>query len=52
MQREAKHVFAPEGLTHFRAEFRWLQQVTGDARDMDVYLLGFEELRALVAAPL
>ena len=52
VQREAKDVFAPEGLAHFRAEFRWLQQVTGDARDMDVYLLGFEELRALIAAPL
>jgi CHAD domain-containing protein len=52
VQREAEDVFAPEGLAHFRGEFRWLQQVTGDARDMDVYRLGFEELRGLVAAPL
>ena len=49
VQREAKDVFAPEALAHFRTEFRWLQQVTGDARDMDVYRLGFEELREMIA---
>jgi CHAD domain-containing protein len=52
VQREAKDVFAAEGLAHFRTEFRWVQRVTGDARDMDVYLLGFEALRGLIAAPL
>ncbi|MEA2146547.1 MAG: hypothetical protein QOG59_2134 [Solirubrobacteraceae bacterium] len=52
VQREAKDVFAPDGLARFRVEFRWLQQVTGDARDIDVYLLGFEELRAMIAVPL
>ena len=35
-------------LGRFRAEFRWLQQVTGDARDLDVYLLEFEPMRALL----
>ncbi len=33
-----------EPLAHFRAEFRWLQQVTGPTRDLDVYLLEFDEL--------
>jgi CHAD domain-containing protein len=52
VQRECRHVFAPEGLERFRTEFRWLQQVTGDARDMDVYLLGFEDLCELIAPAL
>ena len=42
VQRELKGVFAPAELARFRAEFRWLQQVTGDARDLDVYVLEFE----------
>ena len=33
----------------FSGEFRWLQRVTGDARDLDVYLVGFEGLRAISA---
>ena len=52
VQRECRRVFAPEGLERFRNEFRWLQQVTGDTRDMDVYLLGFEDLRGLIAPAL
>ena len=40
--------FPPDELAHFRAEFRWLQQVTGDVRDLDVYVLEFDEMRALV----
>jgi CHAD domain-containing protein len=52
IQRECRDVFAPDGLAHFRGEFRWLQAVTGDARDMDVYLLGFEELRGMVTPAL
>jgi CHAD domain-containing protein len=50
VQRELKGVFGPVGLDRFREDFRWLQQVTGDARDLDVYLLEFEQMRALVPA--
>jgi CHAD domain-containing protein len=50
VQRELRGVFPPEQLAHFRAEFRWLQQATGDARDLDVYVLEFDRYRALVPA--
>ena len=42
VQRELRGVFPPEELARFRTEFRWLQQVTGDARDLDVYVLEFD----------
>jgi CHAD domain-containing protein len=48
VQRELKRVFPPDELAHYRAEFRWLQQATGDVRDLDVYVLGFDSMRALV----
>ncbi len=48
VQRQLKRAFPPVELDHFRAEFRWLQGLTGPARDLDVYVLGFDELRALV----
>jgi len=48
VQRELKRVFPPGELAHFRAEFRWLQQATGDARDLDVHVLEFDAMRALV----
>jgi CHAD domain-containing protein len=48
VQRELKRVFPAAELAHFRGELRWLQGVTGPARDLDVYVLGFDELRALV----
>jgi CHAD domain-containing protein len=38
-QRQLRHVFPPVPLSHFRSEFRWLQQVTGPSRDLDVYVL-------------
>jgi CHAD domain-containing protein len=44
LQRELRRVFPPEPLARFRAEFRALQQATGAARDLDVWL---EELAAL-----
>jgi CHAD domain-containing protein len=50
VQRQLKHVFAPEELPGFRAEFRWLQQATGDARDLDVYLEDLDELREMLPA--
>jgi CHAD domain-containing protein len=48
VQRELKGVFPPDALAHYRAEFRWLQQATGDARDLDVHVLEFDDMRALV----
>ena len=33
-------------LQHFRDEFKRLQAITGDLRDLDVYLLDFDDLRA------
>jgi CHAD domain-containing protein len=47
--RELSAVFPPRRLEHFREEFRWLQQVTGPCRDLDVYLLDFEHFRASLA---
>ncbi len=48
--RELRGVFPPDELARLRAEFRWLQEVTGPTRDLDVYLLEFEQLRALAPA--
>jgi CHAD domain-containing protein len=48
VQRELKGVFATAELGHFRAEFRWLQQASGDARDLDVHVLEFDAMRELV----
>jgi CHAD domain-containing protein len=48
VQRELRGVFPATELAAFRTEFRWLQQVTGDARDLDVYVLDFEDMRRLV----
>jgi CHAD domain-containing protein len=55
LQRELKGAFPPGPLAHYRAEFRWLQQVTGPTRDLDVYLAeleggaDLEPLRAVLA---
>jgi CHAD domain-containing protein len=51
VQRELKGVFPPAELARFRAEFRWLQQASGDARDLDVHVLEFDAMRALVGGP-
>jgi CHAD domain-containing protein len=48
LQRELKAVFPPDELARFRDEFRWLQQVTGPSRDLDVYLLEFGDFAATV----
>ncbi len=50
VQRELRGVFPPSELARFRTEFRWLQQATGDARDLDVYVLEFDQYRAMVPA--
>jgi CHAD domain-containing protein len=48
VQRELKLAFPPEELARLRSEFRWVQQATGDARDLDVYVLEFDEYREMV----
>ncbi len=48
VQRQLKHVFPPAELPGYRAEFRWLQQATGDARDLDVYLEDLDTLRGML----
>lgn len=47
----AGDVLAPEPLAMLRPEFRWLAQQTSELRDLDVYLLGFEELRSELPSP-
>jgi CHAD domain-containing protein len=44
LQRQFKSIY-PERLQHHRDEFKRLQAVTGDLRDLDVYLLDFDGLR-------
>ncbi len=48
VQRQLKEVFPPGELPGFRAEFRWLQQATGPARDLDVYLEDLDALRDML----
>ena len=48
--RELKGVFPPAQLARVRAELRWAQAVTGPVRDLDVQLLEWDELAALVPA--
>jgi CHAD domain-containing protein len=48
VQRECQAAFAPEELSRLRTEFKWLQRASGDARDLDVYVLEFESMRELV----
>jgi CHAD domain-containing protein len=46
--RELQAAFAADERTRLRAELKWLQRATGDARDLDVYVLDFESMRSLV----
>jgi CHAD domain-containing protein len=48
LQRELRGVFPPELLARFREGFRWLQAITGPTRDLDVYLLDFDDFAAAV----
>ncbi len=52
VQREFKAVFPPAELAGFRTELRWLQQVTGESRDLDVYVLEFDSMLALMPVPM
>lgn len=49
---ELKHVFAPATLQRFKREFAWLGSVTGPVRDLDVYLLKFDDYRTAIPAEL
>ena len=42
---QIKGVIPAEPLAYFQQEFAWLGQLTGPTRDMDVYLLKFEDYR-------
>jgi len=52
LQRQLKRAFPPEALARFRAQFKWIQQATGDARDLDVYVLEFDRFRDVVGPDL
>lgn len=42
---QVKGVFPSALVDDYQARFAWLQQITGPARDLDVYLLDFERYR-------
>jgi CHAD domain-containing protein len=44
--RQIKGVYPPQVVDHFSAEFRWLGQITGPTRDLDVYLLKMADYEA------
>jgi CHAD domain-containing protein len=48
VQRQLRGAFPSLELPGFRAEFRWLQRVTGDARDLDVYVDELDTLAAML----
>ncbi len=45
---EFRNFFPQAALTHFRSEFRWLGEVTGPVRDLDVYLDRLPAYQALL----
>ncbi len=47
---QIKGVFEPDIVAHFKAEFAWIQEITGPTRDMDVYLLKFDDYRGSLPA--
>jgi CHAD domain-containing protein len=47
--RELKGVHDPAEREHIRAELKWVQALTGPLRDLDVQLLGWDELTAPLA---
>ncbi len=49
---QLKRVFPQQALSRFREEFAWLGQVTSRLRDLDVYLLKFDDYQADLPAEL
>jgi CHAD domain-containing protein len=49
LQRQFKAIY-PDRLEHFRDEFKRIQAITSDLRDLDVYLLDFPALKASLPA--
>jgi CHAD domain-containing protein len=47
--REMRGVFPPAERAHLRTELRWVQALTGPVRDLDVQLLEWRELTALLS---
>ncbi len=43
---QIKQVIHPDTIEQFQAHFAWLGQITSETRDMDVYLLKFDEYKA------
>ncbi|WP_240905886.1 CHAD domain-containing protein [Thiorhodococcus mannitoliphagus] len=43
---QIKAVFPEDVVGRFKGEFAWVQQVTGPVRDLDVYLLAFDDYQA------
>lgn len=46
---QIKAVFPTRIIEPFKREFRWLQNITGPTRDLDVYLLKFDDYKNSVA---
>src|SRR5207245_4367045 len=42
---QIKHVFPPEIVQHFSAEFSWISRLTGGLRDVDVLVLSLRQRR-------
>lgn len=49
---QIRNVFAPELVEDYKTRFAWLQQITGPVRDLDVYLLDFDDYQQSLPAPL
>lgn len=45
---QLRTVFPKQDIAHFQKEFKWLGEVTGAPRDLDVHLLAFESLKQLL----
>jgi CHAD domain-containing protein len=50
VQRQLRGAFPTLALPGFRSELRWLQRVTGDARDLDVYVEELDDLARMLPA--
>lgn len=49
---QIREVFNPEVTERFKEGFAWVQEITGAVRDLDVYLLSFDDYRASLPPPM